>query len=100
MTTQGERIKKIREELRLNQEEFASIFGFSRVFVSAIEKNKSKLSVDNLVKLLVTYNVNMNYVLGGIGEMFIQKEPAGLKDEIRQTVLEMLKNGELPKDKF
>lgn len=98
MSTQGERIKKIREELRLKQEDFAAIFGFSRAFVSAIEKDKSKLSVDNLVKLLLTYNVNMNYLLGGIGEMFIQKQPAGLKDEIRQTVLEMLKNGELPKN--
>lgn len=71
MSTQGNRIKKIREELRLTQEQFANIFGFNRAYLSAIEKDKSKLSVDNLVKLLLTYNVNMNYVLGGIGSMFI-----------------------------
>ena len=77
MSTQGNRIKKIREELRLTQEQFANIFGFNRAYLSAIEKDKSKLSVDNLVKLLLTYNVNMNYILGGIGEMFIGQDKAG-----------------------
>ena len=86
MSTQGNRIKKIREELRLTQEQFANVFGFNRAFISAIEKDKSKLSVDNLVKLLLTYNVNMNYVLGGIGEMFNAPQTEQARSELAQLV--------------
>ena len=93
MSSIGSRIKKIREELRLTQEQFAEVFGFNRAFVSAIEKDKSKLSVDNLVKLLLTYKVNMNYVLGGIGDMFLQ-DKSGASDvdaHIKKVVAEYLK---------
>lgn len=100
MSSIGNRIKKIREELRLTQEQFAEVFGFNRAFISAIEKDKSKLSVDNLVKLLLTYKVNMNYVLAGIGEMFIKEQPADFKSTVKQAIQELIREGELHKDDF
>lgn len=98
--SQGERIKKIREFLRLNQESFVAPFGFSRNFISDIERDKTKLNNEHLCKLLLTYNVNINWLLAEIGEMFIQKQPANLKNEIKQAVKEMIANKELSENDF
>lgn len=98
MSTIGERTKKIRNSLNLTQIEFAKSFGFSHAFLSAIEKDKSCFSVNHLTKLCLEYNVNINYLLVGKGEMFIKEQPAGLKEEIKQAVKEMFNNGELFKD--
>lgn len=74
MTTMGVRLKKIREALHLKQSELGAVFDCSYAFISAVENDKSKLSVENLIKLLVKYDVNINYVLAGKGEMFNQEE--------------------------
>lgn len=73
MTTFGNRIKTIRTALGLSQEELANFLGATRSYISLIEKDKSKLSVENLVKLLLNKNVNLNFLLCGMGEPFINK---------------------------
>lgn len=90
----GTRIKQVRNELHLKQEDFAKHFGFSRAFLSAIEKDKSKLSVDNLTKLLIDFNVSINFVLAGIGEVFIKREDENekLKNMLKQMVEDEIKN--------
>lgn len=72
MSTMGNRISEIRKRLGLRQEEFAETFQVSRAFISAIEKDRSKFSVDNLIRLQSDYNVNINYILSGIGEPFYE----------------------------
>lgn len=74
MTTMGKRIQMIRKSLGKTQQQFGDIFGVKKSFICAIEKDDSKLSVDNLVKLLVNYKVNINYVLDGQGSMFLEQE--------------------------
>lgn len=95
--TQGSRIKKIRNALNLSQDEFGNIFNIKRQFVSSLEKDKVTLNNDKLVKLLIKYNVNINYVLAGIGEMFIQpyqmREESELESKIQQIILKMKANG-------
>lgn len=91
MSTQGERLKEIRLALRLNQEEFGAIFNIKKQFVSSLESNKTFLNNDKLVKLLLDYNVNINYLLGGIGEPFNPAQFEDVKDEILKEVEEMLK---------
>ena len=74
MSTQGSRLTKIRQTLGLSQEEFGAIFDIKKQFVSNIEKDRVVLNNEKLVKLLVDYNVNINYLLAGIGEMFIGQD--------------------------
>jgi len=69
--TQGLRIRKIRLQLNLSQEEFGRIFGITKQYVYSLEKDKMFLNNEKLVKLLVDYNVNINYLLVGVGEMFL-----------------------------
>lgn len=91
METQGQRIKKIRQELNLSQEEFGKIFDIGKQFISLLEKDKTQLNNDKLVKLLFDYNVNINYLLGGIGSMFNPPKFEDVKEEILTEVNRMLK---------
>ncbi len=94
METQGIRLKKIRQALNISQSDFGEIFGISKQFVSLIEKDKAFMNNDKLVKLLLDYNVNLNYLLGGIGEMFIanaqqfEQEQEVFAQKVRQILKE------------
>lgn len=91
METQGMRIKKIRQTLNLSQDEFGQIFEISKQFVSLLEKDKTFLNNDKLVKLLLDYNVNINYLLGGIGNMFNPPQFEQVEDNLTQKVEEILR---------
>lgn len=72
--TIGERIKYIRKSLGYSsQEEFAICLGVTKQYVNLVENNKSKLSIENLTKLMVDHNVSANYILAGIGHPFLLK---------------------------
>lgn len=70
MTTQGERLKNIRRKLGLSQAELGEKLGFSKQYLSNIEADRNLMNNDKLVKLLVDFNVNINYLLAGVGEVF------------------------------
>ncbi len=90
MTTQGKRLKTIRTELRLSQEDFANFFQTSVAYISQIEKDKCGLSVNNLIKLATNYKVNLNYLLCGIGAHFLHSPQNSIKNEILSEVKRIL----------
>jgi len=96
MESQGQRIKKIRLALNLSQDEFGKIFGITKQFVSLLEKDKTQLNNDKLVKLLLDFDVNLNYLLGGVGDMFINKSGAAQYEDVKSSIMQevetMLKN--------
>ena len=83
MTTTGIRLRKCREYLKISQDDIAKLFGSTASYISLVENDKSKLSVENLVKLLLRYNINLNYLLAGVGNPF----NTGENEEIREKVL-------------
>ena len=96
-STQGERIKKIRQQLKLSQSELGKVLGIQKQFISQIERNIVLLNNEKLVMLLQKYNININYVLAGIGDIFIKlyqiSEDSELESKIQQVVLKMKENG-------
>lgn len=93
MQTIGERLKTIREYLRLSQEDFGGKIGLTKSGISGVEKNKSFMSKEILSKLIIDLDVNLNYLVAGKGEMFISEKS---KDEdfdkkVEQKVHEILK---------
>ena len=70
MSTQGKRLKVIRQALKLTQEQLGSALGISKQFYSNIETDRTLLNNEKLVLLLKDYNVNLNYLLGGFLPMF------------------------------
>ena len=67
-----DRIKKLRKELDLTQQEFANRIGIKRNTVASYETGKSNLS-DGAVSLICReFNVNEKWLRTGQGEMFLE----------------------------
>ncbi len=66
----NERLKKIRETLKLNQNDFASKLNLQRNSISLIENGKRNLSDRTIKDICTKFNVNEEWLLYGTGEMF------------------------------
>jgi len=67
----GNRIKEIRNALKLKQKEFSEKLDVSPPSLSEIETGKYNPSMDFVIKLAKNHNVNLCYLLLGEGEMFV-----------------------------
>jgi len=86
MSTQGKRLKNIRQALNLTQSELGEKLGISKQFYSNIETDRTALNNEKLVLLFKDYNVNLNYLLGGLPPMFNK----GLEDDFELKVKNVL----------
>ena len=89
--TQGQRLKKIRKMIELSQDTLGAKLNVSKQYISNLEADRNLLNNEKLVSLLIDFNVNLNYLLGGIGEPFNPAQFEDVKDEILKEVEEMLK---------
>ncbi|MCF2569505.1 helix-turn-helix transcriptional regulator [Mediterraneibacter glycyrrhizinilyticus] len=84
-----DRIKKLRKELDLTQQEFADKLGIKRNTVASYETGKSNLS-DGAVSLICReFSVNEEWLRTGKGEMFIEQSQ---DEQIAAFVGEILKD--------
>lgn len=70
----GIRIKNIRKLLNKSQEQLAAELNLTKQAISNIETSKSLPSMALMSKLLVDYDVNLNYVVSGMGDIFLTNE--------------------------
>lgn len=78
----GSRLKDIRKKLNLRQKEFADVLNITMVTLSDIETGKKQPGGYTLYNLSELYNVNLDFLLHGIGSMFRQvKEIDGVTIE-------------------
>ena len=89
--TVNERLKELRKELKLTQQEFANKIGISRGNIGAYEVGKNKIS-DAVISLICTkFHVNEDWLRTGNGDMFIEMT----KDEqIEEFIGDALRNEE------
>jgi len=62
--TFGERLKKLREELDMDQGEFGEIFRKSKSTISSYENNKRTPDLKLVEKFADYFNVTVDYILG------------------------------------
>ncbi len=92
----GKRLKEIRSTLRFKQKDFANSLNTSVTNLSDIETGKKKPGVDLLFLLSKVFEVNLDYLFHGEGEMFRDKGEAEVKegeesfDEFSEDVKEIL----------
>ena len=88
----NQRIKKVRLLLNKSQQNLADELNITKQAISNIETAKCAPSVNLLSKLLIDYNVNLNYVIAGIGSIFLSNEKTNseLKNSILKEVEKML----------
>jgi transcriptional regulator with XRE-family HTH domain len=79
----GKRLKAVRTSLDLSIEKIAQVTGFSKSLISEAENGRKKPSSVYLFGLLDQYKVNINFILTGAGEMFLDHRSA-MDNEIRE----------------
>lgn len=70
METVGERIRLMRKQLNLTQEQMAQRLGVGKAALSMIETGKARLSARNKNILVQDFNVNPEWIDSGKGKMF------------------------------
>ncbi len=70
----SKRIAQIQEEIGLNGIDFADQLGTSASFLSDIKNQQKKPSIEILAKLSEKFNINIDWLLRGIGDMFYETE--------------------------
>lgn len=63
-TSIGNRLKKLREEVKLSQDYVAKQLGINRSAISLMESNQRRISADELEKLACIYGVSMEFIMG------------------------------------
>jgi phage repressor protein C with HTH and peptisase S24 domain len=71
----SDRLKVFRETIGATQGDFARLLGVAPSFISGIERNVKNLSRDLIERLLKNYDINVNWLLTGKGEMFSNQQP-------------------------
>lgn len=59
----GDRLKELREEKELTQEELGKLIRVSRQAVSSYESGENEPSLANLIKIADIFNVSVDYLL-------------------------------------
>ena len=68
----SERMRLLREELRLSQAEFGTRAGLTQTSISEAETGKREFGFSSLMKISETYGVNLNWLILGIGPTYIK----------------------------
>src|SRR4030043_2298735 len=76
----GQRIKKLREEIGMNQQDLAGKLGILRPTISQIENGERKIRADELMKLSEILNTSVQYLLG------IEDKPEVVLQERREKM--------------
>lgn len=78
--TLGEKLKEVRKQAGLSQEQFAEKMNISRSAIAKWETNKGIPDIDNLKAISQLFNVSIDYLLdnGQNVEKFIMQEPIDL----------------------
>lgn len=81
----GERIKAIRADSNMSQISFGEKIGLSKSGISAVENGKTFMSFEVLSTLLIDLDVNLNYLIGGIGEKY--NKNAAQYDDVKEDIM-------------
>lgn len=101
----NERIKCLRKELNLNQEDFGEKVGIARGHMANIETGRREVTEKTLKVICLQFNVNEEWLRYGTGDVFIETDETIIAelanqyhlDEIEKLILAYFLK--LPKDK-
>ena len=89
MPTAGDRIREIREEMRMNQDQLAERAGLSKGFLSDVENNKRNIGSQNLLKIANVLGASVDYLLRGEVSEAANAEPIVIPPELSQAAEEL-----------
>ena len=90
----NERLIELRKKLGFNQTEFGKYFDLKQTAISQYEKGINELKSSFLEKVFKEFNVNINWLLTGQGEMFFNNKNLNnnfeLQDEKIKSIITKL----------
>ena len=93
----GERLRKLRKDKNIKQEELADIIGVQKSSVSLYEIGKNDPSDKAKIEIAKYFNISLDYLIGVIDEPvpyynnnFFIKLPADISPEEKKTLSEYL----------
>lgn len=84
------RFKELRKTLKLKQDEIAKILNKSTRMIQYYEQGKFDIETDLLLKLQELYNINLNWLITGTGEMFLNNDKKNNKNNRYEFLNRML----------
>lgn len=94
----GDRVKQIRTNFDLSQQDFGTSLGVSRDVINNVERSRTKKVPDPLLKLIcATYNINYGWLMSGEGEM---SPPQEEENSIIGMIDDLLEENETAKKVF
>jgi transcriptional regulator with XRE-family HTH domain len=81
-TSIKDRVKKLRKTLKLSQEEFGKRIYVSQSLLTEIESGNRKVNARTVQLIVSEYNVNKNWLLTGIGDIFSAPPPDIKKEQL------------------
>lgn len=85
----GQRVRKLRRDNNLTQEQVAEMAGVSCSFVGHIERGEKVLSVETLARLCQAFDTDMHYLVFGC------YSPSNANSEFLNEFMELLKRHDL-----
>jgi transcriptional regulator with XRE-family HTH domain len=87
----GKRLQELRRILRLQQNEMAQAVGLTPGYLSEIENcHKNNPGIATFYKISSHYNVSLDYLVHGIGDMFLPDKHG--EEKKRQNIFKGLEN--------
>lgn len=62
----GNRCRELREQMGLSQEKFALSINMDRTYYSSIESGKRNVSLKNIEKIAIGFNITINELFKGL----------------------------------
>jgi transcriptional regulator with XRE-family HTH domain len=78
----NQRVKTVREELRLNQKAFADKLAFTQSYISKLEKGEIRVTNDFINALVSTFGVNEEWLLTGNGNIFSLEKIKAIESKV------------------
>lgn len=89
MATPGDRIREIRDDQSMTQDELALRSGLSKGFLSDVENNKRNISSQNLLKIANVLGASVDYLLRGVSVEVVAAQPVVIPPELSQAAEEL-----------
>lgn len=96
----GQRLRHIRELLKMTSSELSLSLGFSKNYVTQIELCTRIPSLDIILQLYKIHNVNPNFLVLGLKPVFISDKPLKVNDKTSAEMrgIQCINELELAKD--